>query len=105
MDAKIAQLNAKVARVKQREAGLEAAITDVTTRIRSLEGKVVDVSTKLDVLQRDLALHQARLDKLNALYELRVEKYAFEKQQYRAALFRLPERPHSRCPDARSSAE
>src|SRR5256884_3634518 len=66
--SKIAALQSRIAAARQHEATLNAQISDVTSRIRSLEGKVGDVAQKLSVLERDLALHQERLDKLNALY-------------------------------------
>jgi murein DD-endopeptidase MepM/ murein hydrolase activator NlpD len=89
VDAKISNLQGKIAAAQKRESNLRGQIAAVTTQIRTLESRVVDVSARLDVLQRDLALHQARLDKLNALYDLQTRKYEFEKQQYRAALHRL----------------
>jgi murein DD-endopeptidase MepM/ murein hydrolase activator NlpD len=92
IDAKISGLQSKIETARQHESSLRGQIAAVTTQIRALESRVVDVSTRLDVLQRDLALHQARLDKLSALYDLQTRKYEFEKQQYRAALHRLNRR-------------
>jgi len=89
VEAKISNLQSKIAAAQRHESSLRGEIAAVTTQIRALESRVVDVSARLDVLQRDLALHQARLDKLNALYDLQTRKYEFEKQQYRAALDRL----------------
>jgi murein DD-endopeptidase MepM/ murein hydrolase activator NlpD len=89
VDAKISTLQGRIAAAQQRESSLSGQIASVTGQIRALEGQVVDVSVRLDVLVRDLALHQARLDKLNALYGLQTQKYLFEKQQYATALHRL----------------
>jgi murein DD-endopeptidase MepM/ murein hydrolase activator NlpD len=79
---KIAALQARIAAARQHEAALSAQISDVTSRIRSLEGKVGDVAQKLSVLEQDLALHQERLDKLNALYLYETKRLHFLQGEY-----------------------
>ena len=79
---KIAALQARIAAARQHEAALSAQISDVTSRIRSLEGRVGDVAQKLSVLEQDLALHQERLDKLNALYLFQTKRLHFLQGEY-----------------------
>jgi murein DD-endopeptidase MepM/ murein hydrolase activator NlpD len=79
---KIAALQARIAAARQHEARLSAQISDVTSRIRSLESKVGDVGRRLSVLEQDLALHQERLDKLNALYLFETKRLHFLHREY-----------------------
>jgi murein DD-endopeptidase MepM/ murein hydrolase activator NlpD len=80
--SKIAALQARIQAARQHEATLNAQISDVTSRIRSLEGKVGDVAQRLSVLEQDLALHQERLDKLNALYLFETKRLHFLQREY-----------------------
>ncbi len=61
-------------------------VSGYTTRIRALESRVGDVSLRLQTLQADVALHQHRLDALNALYGLQTDRYGFLQQQYAIAM-------------------
>ena len=79
---KIATLEAKIAAARDHEAKLNAEIASVTREIRSLESKVGDVSQRLSILERDLELHQRRLDKLNALYTFQTERLIFLRHEY-----------------------
>jgi len=89
IDSRISTLQGRIAEAQKREDALQGQISGITSQIRGLEQQVGDVSAKLDVLQRDLALHQRRLDKLDALYDLQTHKYEYEKRQYALALDRL----------------
>src|SRR4051794_5918425 len=89
IDARIAALNGHVQTVRERENALRGQIADVTDRIRSLEAQVGDVATQLQTLQEDLGLHQQRLAKLNALFDLRTHKLNFLRRQYTASIDRL----------------
>jgi murein DD-endopeptidase MepM/ murein hydrolase activator NlpD len=89
---KLAQVQAKLAAARQRESALSSQISTVTQRIRALEGRVVDVSQKLSVLERDLALHQARLDKLNALFTLETTRLHFLRREYKRVVDALNQR-------------
>jgi murein DD-endopeptidase MepM/ murein hydrolase activator NlpD len=80
---RIAALHAKIAAARAHEARLNAEIASVTSEIRSLESKVGDVSQRLSILERDLELHQRRLDKLNALYEFQTDRLLFLQREYR----------------------
>jgi murein DD-endopeptidase MepM/ murein hydrolase activator NlpD len=90
--AKIAALHARVTAARQKEGALSSQITSVTAQIRTLEGKVGDVSQRLTLLERDLALHRERLNKLNALYELETHRLEFLRQQYTRAVTLLDRR-------------
>ena len=75
--SKIAALQSRIAAARQRESTLNSQIAGVTSQIRKLEGRVGDVSQKLSVLEQDLALHQKRLNKLNALYLFETQRLHF----------------------------
>jgi len=79
---KIAALHAKIAAARAHEARLSAEIASVTREIRSLESKVGDVSQRLSILERDLELHQRRLDALNALYKFQTDRLIFLHDEY-----------------------
>jgi murein DD-endopeptidase MepM/ murein hydrolase activator NlpD len=79
---KIATLQAKIAAARAHESRLNGEISSVTREIRSLESRVGDVSQRLSILERDLELHQRRLDKLNELYRLQTERLLFLKREY-----------------------
>jgi murein DD-endopeptidase MepM/ murein hydrolase activator NlpD len=89
---KIAKLHAKVAAAQRHEAVLNAQIAGVTSQIRTLERRVGGVSQRLSLLQRDLALHQRRLDKLNALYEFETHRLRFLQREYTLVLNTLNRR-------------
>jgi murein DD-endopeptidase MepM/ murein hydrolase activator NlpD len=79
---KIAELHSKIAAARAHEAQLNAEIASVTREIRALESRVGDVSQRLSVLERDLELHQRRLDKLNALYKFQTDRLIFLRREY-----------------------
>lgn len=82
IDSQISSLQGKLAAQKQREQALRNEVADYTSRIRTLEGKVGDVSLKLSTMEADLALHQHRLNALNALFSVQTKKFVFLKAQY-----------------------
>ena len=86
---KLNDVQARLAAARAKEARLMAQISGVTTQIRSLERKVGDVSQKLNILERDLALHQRRLDKLNELFDFETERLNFLHRQYAKVLREL----------------
>lgn len=89
IDAKIARLHDRIAAARAHESALSGQIKSVTSQIRVLESRVSDVSGKLDVLQQDLALHQQRLDKLDALFRVQSARFEDLKREYKLALDRL----------------
>jgi murein DD-endopeptidase MepM/ murein hydrolase activator NlpD len=92
IDARIAELNAKVAAARAREGELASEITSLTSRIQTLEREVGDVSARLESLEHDLALHREKLARLTALLKLQTERLRFLKQQHGVALERLNRR-------------
>jgi murein DD-endopeptidase MepM/ murein hydrolase activator NlpD len=68
---------------------LTQQIGSLTANIRTLEARVGDVSQKLSLLERDLALHQRRLDKLNQLYAFETERLKFLRREYAKAQHEL----------------
>jgi murein DD-endopeptidase MepM/ murein hydrolase activator NlpD len=89
---KIHTLHEHIAAARQHEAALSSQIADVTAQIRSLEAKVGDVSQRLSVLERDLALHQSRLDKLTALFTFESRRLAQLRGDYNQAVGELSRR-------------
>lgn len=86
---KIGDLQARIAAARAKEARLTAQISHVTREIRALEGRVGDVSQKLSILERDLELHQRRLDRLNALFDFETERLNFLREQYAGVVRQL----------------
>jgi murein DD-endopeptidase MepM/ murein hydrolase activator NlpD len=85
----LGEVQAKLSAARQKEARLRQQISAVTADIRSLEARVGDVAQKLSVLERDLELHQRRLDKLNELYAFETERLQFLQRAYAKALHEL----------------
>ncbi len=92
LDAKLAAVQAKIAREHARESALNGQIGGLTTQIRSLEARVGDVSSKLSALQADVALHQRRLAKLNELYRLQTTRFRNLRREYTISVQRLDQR-------------
>ena len=86
---KLGDVQARIAAARAKEARLTAQISGVTKQIRSLEAKVGDVSQRLSVLEQDLALHQRRLDRLDALFSFETERVNFLRSQYAKVLRQL----------------
>jgi len=86
---KLGAVQARIAAARAKEARLTAQVSDVMSQIRSLENRVGDVSQKLSTLERDLALHQRRLDRLNALFTFETDRLSFLRSQYAKVLRQL----------------
>jgi murein DD-endopeptidase MepM/ murein hydrolase activator NlpD len=89
VEARIAKLNAELARSHTKAKGLQAQIAGVSTQIRSLERQVGDVSRRLAPIERELELREIRLNRLNVLFQLQSDRLAFLRRQYGIALTRL----------------
>jgi len=89
VEAKIAALNARLARTHEKARVLEAQITGVSTQIRTLERQVGDVSRRLAPIEHELELREIRLNRLDALFQLQSDRLSFLRRQYRIALSRL----------------
>ncbi len=92
IDARLQAVQAKIARAQQRERELAADIASVNREIRGLASQVGDVSARLAPLERDLALHKEKLDRLNELYLLQTERFEFYRHEYDALIERLGNR-------------
>jgi murein DD-endopeptidase MepM/ murein hydrolase activator NlpD len=88
-DQHLSVLESRIAAARAQEAQLAGDIDSLTSRIRDLEAQEGDVALRLDALDRDLALHQRRLDKVNALFNLQTEQLRFLKGQHATAVSRL----------------
>lgn len=92
IDARLQAVQAKIARAEQRERELAADIASVNSEIRDLASQVGDVSAELAPLERDLALHKEKLDRLNELYRVQTERFEFYRHEYDALIDRLGDR-------------
>jgi len=92
VDARIAALNAKIAKAHEAEGILSSQISRVTSQIRTLKGQVDSASTRYYRLQVNLNLHQSKLDTLTRLYELETRRLIFLRRQYAEAQARLNDR-------------
>jgi murein DD-endopeptidase MepM/ murein hydrolase activator NlpD len=89
VDAKIAALHSKIARSHEKAAALNSQIGSLTTQIHALDQRVGNVSAQLSSLQSDLALHQKRLGKLDALFHVQTVRFHYLRRQYALAVERL----------------
>jgi murein DD-endopeptidase MepM/ murein hydrolase activator NlpD len=92
IDSRLQAVQSKIARAEQRERELAADIASVNHEIRNLASQVGDVSAQLVPLERDLALHKEKLDRLNELYRLQTSRYEFYRKEYNALIDRLGNR-------------
>ena len=92
VDARLQSVQAKIAQAKGRERALAGEIAAVSSRIHGLATRVGDVSARLVTLERDLALHQEKLVRLNELYRLETARLRFLRRQYEFSLDRLGNR-------------
>ncbi len=89
VDAKLAQVEQQLAASKQQEAKLTRQVGALTSSIHRIELRVGGVSQRLSALDRDMALHRARLHKLDQLLHLQTRRYRELRRQYRLAVRRL----------------
>jgi murein DD-endopeptidase MepM/ murein hydrolase activator NlpD len=92
VDARLAHVQAKLAWAQRRERTLAGQIADVNGEIRGLGRQVGVVATELAPLERDLALHKEKLDRLTQLYELQTARFKLFRHEYAAELDRLDNR-------------
>jgi murein DD-endopeptidase MepM/ murein hydrolase activator NlpD len=86
LDSQIATLQNTLTGQRQKERTLRSQVDDYTSRIRALETRVGDVSLRLTTLEEDLALHQKRLDALNALFNVQTDRLTTLRGEYRRSL-------------------
>jgi murein DD-endopeptidase MepM/ murein hydrolase activator NlpD len=85
----LGEIQQRIEAARAKEARLTAQISNVTKEIRELEARVGDVSQKLSILEQDLALHQRRLDRLNALFRFETERLNYLREQYALVVHQL----------------
>jgi murein DD-endopeptidase MepM/ murein hydrolase activator NlpD len=92
VDAKIAALGGRVEDVRAQEASARAKLASVSNQIRVLTVQVGDVSARLGPLERDLALRQERLRRLDRLFELQTKRLRLLRHRHAVAVRRLGDR-------------
>jgi len=92
VDARLQTVQAKIAWAQHREQVLADQISSVNSEIRDLASQVGVVSNRLEPLERDLALHREKLDRLTELFRLQTTRYHFYRHEYEAMLDRLGNR-------------
>jgi murein DD-endopeptidase MepM/ murein hydrolase activator NlpD len=92
IDARLQKVQAKIAWTDRRRRELAAELASVNGRIHSLALQVGDVSAHLATIERDLALHQEKLDRVNAIYQVETERFLSLRRQYSITLERLDNR-------------
>jgi murein DD-endopeptidase MepM/ murein hydrolase activator NlpD len=92
IDARIQRVQAKIAWAQQRERTLAGQIATVNGEIRTLDAQVGVVATRLALLERDLQLHQEKLDRLTELFRLQTTRFHFYRDEYQALTERLGNR-------------
>jgi len=92
IDARLQRVQAKLAWAQQRERTLAGEIATVNAEIRTLASQVGLVSTRLAPLERDLQLHQEKLDKLTELFNLQTSRFNLYRGEYQTMVDRLGDR-------------
>jgi len=92
IDSRLARVQAKIAWAQERERTLAGQIADVNGEIRGLSQQVGVVSTELGPLERDLALHKEKLDRLTELFQVQTQRFHFYRGEYEALIDRLDNR-------------
>ncbi|MDP9232185.1 MAG: peptidoglycan DD-metalloendopeptidase family protein [Actinomycetota bacterium] len=92
IDARLQAVQAKIARAAERERALTADIASVNSQIRGLASQVGVVSVQLAPLERDLALHKEKLNRLKELYRLQTDRFVFYSHEYDVLIERLGNR-------------
>jgi murein DD-endopeptidase MepM/ murein hydrolase activator NlpD len=92
IDSRLARVQAKIAWAQARERTLAGQIAEVNGQIRGLAQQVGVVSTELGPLERDLALHKEKLDRLTELFQVQTQRFHFYRREYEALIDRLGNR-------------
>ena len=92
IDARLQRVQAKLTWAEQRERTLSGQIATVNGQIRTLASQVGVVSTRLAPLERDLELHQQKLDKLTELFRLQTDRFHLYRGEYEVLTARLGNR-------------
>jgi murein DD-endopeptidase MepM/ murein hydrolase activator NlpD len=92
VEDRIQALHDRIAGARAQEGVLTSKISTLNGQIRTLEGQVSSATDRLTALERDLALHRQKLDRLTELYRLESRRLVFLRAQYREAELRLDRR-------------
>ena len=92
IDERLQRVQAKIAWAQERERTLAGQIASVNGEIRALDSQVGVVSTRLAPLERDLELHQEKLDRLTELFRVQTSRFHFYRGEYDVLLERLGNR-------------
>jgi len=92
IDARLDRVQAKIAWAEHRQRTLTDELASVNDQIHGLESQVGDVTARLDPLERDLQLHQEKLDRLNELFRIETQRYLSLRRQYAITVERLEDR-------------
>jgi len=92
IDSRLARVQAKIAWAQERERTLAGQIAEVNGQIRGLAQQVGVVSTELGPLERYLALHKEKLDRLTELFQVQTQRFHFYRREYEALIDRLGNR-------------
>jgi murein DD-endopeptidase MepM/ murein hydrolase activator NlpD len=92
IDARLDRVQAKIAWAERRQRSLVVELASVNDQIQGLENQVGDVTARLEPLERDLQLHQEKLDRLNELIRVETERYLSFRRQYAISVERLDNR-------------
>jgi len=92
IDARLRNVQAKIAWAERRQRALSAQLDSVNTRLRALSGQVGDVSAQLATIEHDLALHEQKLDRLTELYRVETARFVSLRRQYGITVERLNDR-------------
>jgi murein DD-endopeptidase MepM/ murein hydrolase activator NlpD len=92
IDARLQNVQAKLAWAEKRQKELSAELDSVNVQLRALTKRVGDVSVRLATIERSLALHQEKLDRLTELYKVQTERFLSLKHQYGITVERLDQR-------------
>jgi murein DD-endopeptidase MepM/ murein hydrolase activator NlpD len=92
VEDRIQALHDRIAGARAQEGVLTSKISALNGQIRTLEGQVSSATDRLTALERNLALHRQKLERLTELYRLETRRLVFLRAQYLEAERRLDRR-------------
>ena len=92
IDTRLQRVQAKLDWAEKRQKELSAQLDSVNAELRALTKQVGDVSVRLATIERSLALHQEKLDRLTELYKVQTERFLSLKHQYGIIVEQLDQR-------------
>jgi murein DD-endopeptidase MepM/ murein hydrolase activator NlpD len=92
LDARIAQLQGRIADANRKETVLTGEIAAVTSKIRALQDDVDRAQARVSTVEAELVVYKNRLARLSQLLELQTQKLKLLTAQHRIAEERLSRR-------------